>query len=94
MIIDKLHVVCAVLPPKTDSPLVIDANAVLAGAIARELFQAIAGRDPQVLEVFGGINEPQFAEHESVELGRETSHSLSAEESFRVAAAETVNHWQ
>ena len=94
MVIHELDVVCPVSPPKADSPLVVDANTVLTGAIAFELFQAVAGRDLQVRQIFGSINETQFAQHESVELGREAPHAFSAEEPFCVPIAETVDHLQ
>jgi hypothetical protein len=50
VIIDDLHVVCTcVHPPKTDAPLIIDTNTVLAGTLALEGFKAIARRHLQVL---------------------------------------------
>ena len=94
MIIDKFDVVRSILPAKADSPLVVDANTVLAGAIAGQLFQAIAWRRPQVFQILGGINQPQFAQHETMELGREMPDPLPAEKPFRVTITETVNHLQ
>lgn len=92
MIIHKLDVVCPVLPPKADPPLVVDTNAVLASAITPELFEPIAWRDPQVVQLLRGIDESQFAEHEPLKLGRETPNPLSMEETFPVAIGETVDH--
>ena len=94
MVIDKFDVVRSVLPAKADSPVVVDANAVLAGAIAGQLFQAVAWRRPQVLQILGGINQPQFAQHEAMEIGREMPNSFPAEKPFRVTITETVNHLQ
>jgi hypothetical protein len=44
VIVDDFHIVGAVVVPnKTDSPLVVDADAVLSQPIARERFESIAG---------------------------------------------------
>jgi hypothetical protein len=56
----------AVAPPKTDPPLVVDTNAMLAGAIAFELLQAVTGRDAEVFELLGGVHDAELPEHESV----------------------------
>jgi hypothetical protein len=44
-------------PRKADSPLIIDANAVLSRAIAPELLEPIARRHPQIVECFRSIND-------------------------------------
>lgn len=47
MVVDDLDIVrIAVLPPKTNTPLIIDANAPLANPIAGELFKPVPGRNP------------------------------------------------
>jgi hypothetical protein len=56
VIVNELDVVrIAILPPETDAPLIIDANAVLSRAIAFEFLQPIAWRRPEIVERFGGI---------------------------------------
>jgi hypothetical protein len=60
----------AVDPPETDTPLVIDPNAVLPGSIAAQLLQSIAGRRPQVVESDGRIDVPELAQHRSTERRR------------------------
>jgi hypothetical protein len=51
MIINDFHVMrIAVYPAEADSPLIVDPNAILTGAIAREFFQSIAWRHAQVVE--------------------------------------------
>lgn len=50
----------ATRPPKADSPLVIDADAVLALAVAPEGFQSIARRDPQVIEAASDLELPKL----------------------------------
>jgi len=43
-------------PLKTDSPLVIDSDAVLPSAIAAEFFKSICRWDTQVIEVDGIVD--------------------------------------
>ena len=43
-------------PLETDSPLVIDSDAVLSCSIAAEFFESICGRDSQVIEVDGIVD--------------------------------------
>src|SRR3990172_7326950 len=51
----------AVLPPKTDPVLVVDANAVLPCAVAAEALQPIAGRDTQLSQAADSIELRQLA---------------------------------
>ena len=93
MIINNLDLEgIAVSPAKTDSPLVIDANTVLAGAVAFELLQAVAGWDPEIVELLGGIHDAELPEHESVEFGRKASDAFALEQSLRVAIGEAQDH--
>lgn len=56
MVIDNFHVVWAIFPPlKADSPLLIDANALLAIPVATERFKTIAGKIHQVLNAGGAF---------------------------------------
>jgi hypothetical protein len=50
MIIDDLDIVSVALAPhETDSPLIVDPDAVLTLAVAAKLLQPVAGRNPQIL---------------------------------------------
>ena len=52
MVVDKLHLVgIAVSPDKAQSPLVVDADAVLALPVAYQRLQSIAGRYPKIVQV-------------------------------------------
>jgi hypothetical protein len=62
MIIRDLHVARVPLyPTKTDAPLIINANAVLTGTVAPQLFQAIAWRRQQVAHMLRAVQVEQFA---------------------------------
>jgi hypothetical protein len=47
-------------PNETDSPLVVDANAVLAGAAASQGFEPISGQGCEVLQRAGGVQHAKF----------------------------------
>ena len=62
VIIHNLHVVgIAIAPDKTNAPLVIDADAVLAFPVTFQGFQMIAGRRPQIAKFGRDIQLPQFS---------------------------------
>jgi hypothetical protein len=44
-------------PAEANSPLIVDANAVLAGSIAPQRFQAIASQRSQVIEAGRGVQD-------------------------------------
>jgi hypothetical protein len=58
-------------PGEADAPLVVDADAVLSLAVAVELFETVAGRDPQVVDGLGGVEDQQLAVRNSLEVGAE-----------------------
>ena len=59
MIIDNLHIVAIPFSPfKTFTPLVVDADAVLARTVVGEFFQAICGGDAKVLQRHSPIEHP------------------------------------
>ena len=51
MVINDFHIFCTYIRPlKTDTPLIIDTNAVLTGTITPECFKVIAGWYPQIIK--------------------------------------------
>ena len=50
----------SVFPMKADSPLIIDADAVLSGSVALQSFQTVSGWYTQILQLHGIFQEPQF----------------------------------
>ena len=93
MVINYLNSTRAIYRPhKTDSPLIIDANAVLSGAIALELLKTIAGRRPQIIERFSCIHHDELPEHCALKIARITPHRLAEEQPFSVLVAEALDH--
>ena len=63
MVICYLHIECvAIFPDKANTPLVVDGNGMLAGTIASQQMQAVAGRHFKIVEACGQINILQTAD--------------------------------
>ncbi len=72
VVIDDFDFVGAVcFPAEADTPLVIDADGVLAFPVALERFEAIAGRDGEVVEFGDGVNLGEFPQGDALDVGRE-----------------------
>jgi len=62
MIVHDFHVEGVSLPPfEADTPAVVDADAVLAGALAPQRLQPVAGRHGQVFQARRGMELEQLA---------------------------------
>lgn len=71
MIINNLDFVSvAVFPAETDSPSVIDADAVPAFTITRQFFKFIPRRREKVMKRIGRIKNGQFAESDPLDVRR------------------------
>jgi hypothetical protein len=68
-----------ILPTKADPPLIVNANAMLAGAITFELLQSITGRNAKVFELLGGVDQCELAKHHTLEIARKATHKFAAE---------------
>jgi len=49
-------------PSKAEAPLLVDADAVLAGTVAGQFLEAVAGWDSEVTEDLGGVEDQQLAQ--------------------------------
>ena len=68
MVIDNFDIVSiAAFPAKTDAPPVVDSNAVSAGAVPFESFQAIAGRVHKVFQSSRPMQKHQLAPGDSLD---------------------------
>jgi hypothetical protein len=51
VVINDFHIFCTCIrPTKTDTPLIVDTNAVLTGTITLECFKVIAGGHLQIIK--------------------------------------------
>lgn len=79
MVVDDRDVKCiSVTPTKAYAPLVVDTNAVVAGAITAEFLDPISRRDPQIVKLFARIELDELASRHSLHLQRPSPHSNTA----------------
>jgi len=58
VVVDEFDIVCTFLSPdEAETPLRVDADAVLPAPIADETLQAIARRDPEVLDILRRMDQ-------------------------------------
>jgi hypothetical protein len=92
MVIDNLDIQgIAAIPLETDSPAVIDANAPLAGAVAFQGFQAIAGRGAKKFQRGRGAELRQFALGDAAD-GDPATRAAAGKEGLGVFVAEGSDH--
>src|SRR5258708_8432554 len=58
-------------PGEADAPLVVDADAVLAGAAAGQLLQPVAWWHPEVVDALGGVDDNELVVGEPAEFRAE-----------------------
>ena len=93
MIVRHFDVVgIALLPAEADAPLVIDANAMLASAIARQSFQPIGRWNPQIVQALSDIELYQLAPRKAVQFGGKVAQELALKEPLGVLVAEGLDH--
>jgi hypothetical protein len=93
VVIDDFYLVgAAVAPDETDSPLLVNSNAVLAVTISFELLQTVPGETHQIVQLLGRIQHLQLLQGSPLDLGRKSSRSFFAEYSSRFPTAESLDH--
>jgi len=93
VVVHDLHVVGApAVPDEADSPLGVDANGVLAGAISAKLLQAIARRRAQVAKVLGVVQVQQLAPGSSLDVQRQLPRDFAAAETLGLPVGKRLDH--
>jgi len=81
----------AVSPHETETPLIVDPNAVLPRSVAMQCFQAIAGRSCQVAQFGGAIQLPKLSPCDPLDSLKAAAR-LSAVKSLGFRTAERLDH--
>jgi hypothetical protein len=79
------------LPAETESPLVIDSDAVVSFPVSFQSFETICRWNSKVIDVFSGIKHRQFAKSHQGER-RKTAIATGGPELSGVFAAKSFNH--
>ena len=81
-----------VAPFETDSPLVINSDAVLPHAVAAQLLESICRRDSQVIEVDGIVEHAQFPQSHLLNIRWKFSRPLALINLLGFSIFEGFNH--
>ncbi len=93
MIVNNFNIFrIAILPDEAHPKLIIDADAVLAGAITLQCFKVVAGWRPQILKAGRGIDVAQLASADREQIGRETFRQPSGPNRCRSPIVKRPNH--
>jgi hypothetical protein len=93
MVVHDLNIVgIARSPTKTDPPLFVDADAVLAFAIPSQPLQPVPRRNPEVFENCGRVEHPELAECRPLDIGPQLLDWVSLEKALGVSIPEALDH--
>src|SRR5690606_26202288 len=82
----------AATPHEADAPLVVDADAVLALAVAVQGLKPVARRNAEVPELRGGVEHHELAVGTRQEVGGQPPNALPAEYPLGVVVGEGLDH--
>jgi hypothetical protein len=93
VVIDDFNFVnLALAPHKADSPLVIDANAVLASTIPLQRLQAVAWINRENIQPCCGMEDLQLVQRPLLDRSRQFSGTRQLPHFLRLFAAEALDH--
>ena len=93
VVVDQFDIFGASVGPlEADPPLLVDTNAVRAGAVALQLFESIARRDPQVAENLGSVEDQQLSEGDPLSGVVKPSDPLPPPDPFGLLLSERPDH--
>jgi hypothetical protein len=79
-------------PLETDSPLIIDSDAVLTGSIASQALEPVPGRNPQIGETLCVVQHPQLSPRRLLDFTGESPGDLTSPDLFCQLAFEGSDH--
>ena len=95
MVVDDLDLPCfAIAPDETDTPLFVDANAVLPLAVAPQRLKSVAGRHSQIVELACGLNSQEFCSRPLLELYWQAANGMARKDGRATLVGETLDHEQ
>ncbi len=92
VIVNDLNVIAVtVVPAKTETPLVVNTNAVLARPVALQSFQMISRRTGHIIQNDSAVQLAQFSLRNPFN-GAEAGGALPLMETLRISTAEALDH--
>jgi len=93
MVVGNLDIECLTVSPyKAYPPLIIDADAVLALAVARQGFQPVARRLAQVVKSLGGVDRQELGSGSLLNLRRQPANGIARKDRSGAFVAERLDH--
>jgi hypothetical protein len=93
MIIDDFNIVrIASSPSKANPPALIDTDAMLSLPITNEFLKAVSGRNTQIIQHSGNIEDLQLAACASLDLRWKLSRESTAEDPLCLLVRKTPDH--
>lgn len=93
MVVNDLDRIGSVLcPHETDSPLVVDAYAVLPFAIIFQRFEPVGWRYLQVSQRLRLVQHEEFAQGDLLDVARQLARHFAAPDLFRFLGCESDDH--
>ena len=93
MIVDDLDLPSvAITPDKADTPLLVDANAMVPKSVATKSFQPVARRDSQIIKATSRIDCKQPGTGPLLDLHGEPANSIASEDSRSALTGKGFDH--
>jgi hypothetical protein len=93
VIIDNFdRIALSFTPNETDPPLVVDPDTVLACPPASQRLQAICGRNTQVIQALGSVEDPQLPAGKRLDLIRQATRHVAIPYPFGLLVSEGPDH--
>jgi hypothetical protein len=93
VVVDDLGVERITGPPaEAHPPLLIHADAVLARSVTFELLQAVARRDPEIIEHGRSVEHPEFPKRNTLNPRTELPEGFAPEQALNVSVLEALDH--
>ena len=93
VIIDNFNIIrIASSPSKANAPALVDTDAVLSLPIGDKLLKMISGRNAQIIQRSGSIENLQLAACVSLDLRWKLARELTAEDPLSFLVRKTFNH--
>jgi hypothetical protein len=93
MIVHDLDVPCRALTPfEANPPLIVNADAVLSAPITVQGFKAVARRNPQIVDLFGGVDGEQPRSRTGLNQIRQTLYKVTGKERGGALVGEAPDH--
>lgn len=79
-------------PTKADPPLIVDPDAVLAGAVPPQFFQPVAWGDTKITKGLRCVQYPKFPESHTLDVRSELPNGMTPKKPFRIPITKALDH--